>query len=169
MKIFFRLFVLVVILPGISPKPIQAQNQELNTRFGLGFNAMLSTADGIGIGVRGRASAPVTMDLSLAVDLGVTGFTLGGRDDASYVFDPQVSAIVTMPVRGERAPYLMGGFGAYVPFAGGDGNTGPTLHGGIGWVRLFNDMTIFYEINPALILGKNRVDIAVPARLGLIF
>ncbi|WP_243664658.1 hypothetical protein [Rhodothermus marinus] len=38
-------------------------------RVGLGFNALLTTAEGLGLGVRTRAAAPVSADLSLAVDL----------------------------------------------------------------------------------------------------
>ena len=54
-----------------------------------------------------------------AAGLGVAGFILGGRDDASYVFTPQASVIVTLPPEGDRAPYLLFGVGGYFPFSAG--------------------------------------------------
>ncbi len=139
-------------------------------RFGLGFNTMLSTADALGFGFRGRASAPVNQDLSLAVDLGFTGFVLGGRRDATYVFDPQVSAIITLPPRGDRAPYIIAGMGAYVPLSNEDKSVnGPTIHLGAGWVQLLRETTFFYEVNPAIIVGEDNIHLAIPFRIGVIF
>jgi hypothetical protein len=57
--------------------------QELEPRFGMGVNGVISTLDGLGFGFRGRASAPINADFSLAVDIGFTGFILGGRDRAT--------------------------------------------------------------------------------------
>ncbi len=171
MKRTARLFVLAALLvAGWALRPAHpATAQPLEPRFGVGFNGMLSTADGFGLGFRGRVSAPVNSDLSFALDLGLTGFVLRGRDDATYVFDPQLSAIVTLPSRGRRAPYLLGGLGAYVSFKDGNNDGGPTLHGGIGWVQTLNETTIFYEIDPALIVGERAVDIVLPLRIGIIF
>ncbi len=146
-----------------------AQSQTLDPRFGFGFNMLLSSEDGIGLGLRGRASAPINADLSFGVDLGFTGFVLEGRDDASYLFDPQVSAIVTLP--GIRtAPYFIGGLGAHIPLDDDDSQaeSGPTIHLGVGWVRALSETTIFYEINPALIIGQENVSIALPFRVGVI-
>ena len=149
----------------------QATAQELRPRFGLGFNATLATTNGVlGLGLRGRISAPVNPDLSFAIDLGLTGFVLRGRDDATYVFDPQVSAIVTLNAQGNRSPYIIGGIGAYVPFGdSADNDGGPTLHGGFGWVQTLQSTTLFYEINPALIIGKSAVDLVLPFRIGVLF
>ena len=142
-----------VLALGASSRPAAVAAQNLSPRFGLGFNTLLSTADGLGLGFRGRASAPVNADLSLAVDLGLTGFVLKGRDEATYVFDPQVSAIVTLPASRDRAPYILGGLGAYVAFGENDTDGGPTIHGGIGWIQSLRETTIFYEVDPALIVG----------------
>jgi len=169
-----RLLTLLPILAAawVLPPAQQAAAQEVRPRFGLGFNTTLTTADGVlGLGLRGRASAPVNADLSFAVDLGVTGFILGGRDDATYVFDPQVSAIVTLNARQQRTPYIIGGIGAYIPF-GNDSNDedgGPTLHGGFGWVQALENTTLFYEINPALVIGETAIDLVLPFRIGIIF
>ena len=130
---------------------------------------MFSTTEGVGLSFRGRASAPVNADLSFAIDLGLTGFVLEGRDEASYVFDPQVSAIITLP--GIRtAPYLLAGVGAFVPIESENtSNSGPVVHFGVGWVRALNETTLFYEINPELVIAKEQVEFAFPIRVGLIF
>ena len=141
----------------------------MRPRVGLGFNMLLSTQDGLGIGFRGRASAPINTDLSFAIDLGFTGFVFEGRDDASYIFDPQVSAIVTLP--GIRtAPYFLGGLGAFIPLTDADDKIyGPSIHLGVGWVRSLNETTLYYEVNPALIVGESRSTVALPLRVGVIF
>lgn len=168
---FTRLTLFVLLIPGLlialAPRDAAAQTEP---RFGLGFNGLLSSIDGLGLGFRGRVAVPMNQDLSFAIDLGLTGFILGGRDDATYVFDPQVSAIVTLPGRSARAPYILGGLGAYIPFSDKDKDEGgPTLHGGVGWVRTLNETTLFYEIDPALVIGKEAVDVIFPFRIGIIF
>lgn len=150
-----------------------ATAQELDPRFGFGFTTMVSTYDGLGLGFRGRVSAPLTMDISLGIDAGFTGFVLGGYDDASYVFDPQVSAIINLPSQRSRLMYVLFGLGGYVPLGNSDsradGKHGPTLHGGVGWVHALNESSLFYEFNPALVVGRKDVALAVPFRIGLIF
>lgn len=161
------LVVLLLCLAGAAPG---AAAQDLTPRFGIGFNTLLSTADGLGMGFRGRASAPVNADLSMAVDMGFTGFVLRGRRDATYIFDPQVSAIINLPTRRNQLMYVLFGLGAYVPVGeGNDGQNGPTLHLGIGWVRALNESSFYYELDPALVIGEESVDLAFPIRIGLIF
>lgn len=151
------------------PAPARAQAQDLNPRFGMGVNTMAS-AQGLGFGLRGRVSAPLNTDLSLALDLGVTGFFLRGRDDASYVFDPQASAIINVPYVSRRFNYLLVGLGGYVAFdSEGDSSGGPTVHFGVGKATVLNETTLFYEVNPALIIGEQRLGVALPFRIGIIF
>lgn len=140
-------------------------------RFGIGFNSMLSTADGFGLGFRGRASAPVNRDLSIGIDVGFTGFVLNGRRNAEYVFEPQLSAIINLPQRGDQAAYILFGLGGYVPFGRDtdDQQNGPTIHLGLGWVHALQETSLFYEINPALIIGERSMGLAIPARIGIIF
>ncbi|GIV61339.1 MAG: hypothetical protein KatS3mg044_0205 [Rhodothermaceae bacterium] len=166
-KQFIVLSFALIALSMPLTTPVQAQS--MAPRFGLGFATMLSTEDGLGLGFHGRASAPVNADLSFAVDLGFVGFILEGRDEATYIFDPQVSAIITLP--GVRsAPYVLGGVGGYIPLNDKDRTvSGPTIHLGIGWVRALNETSLFYELNPALIIGETNVQFALPFRLGLIF
>lgn len=173
MKFASRLVILTVLL--LSGRSFFSVNivhaQDMRPRFGVGFGTMLSTSDGLGIGFRGRASAPVNSDISLAVDLGFTGFILGGRSDATYVFDPQASIIVNLPYRSHTLAYALFGIGGYIPVGNniGDKINGPTLHLGIGWVHTLHDTALFYELNPAMIIGENGIDLAFPIRVGLIF
>lgn len=163
---------LLVALALLALPRASAQAQDLSPRFGAGFNAMVSTEDGFGIGARFRGSAPVNRDLSIGIDLGLTGFIFEGRDDASYVADPQISVIVTLPSStSERLTYFVGGVGAYLPFQDGstNGNAAPTLHFGIGRVRPLTDTSVFYEVNPAIIIGENSVNLLLPVRVGVIF
>lgn len=163
-----RIPALLVLFATLSPQ--RAPAQDLTPRFGLGVHTMLSSADGFGLGVRGRASVPVNADISAAADVGFTGFILGGRRDAAYIFDPQLSAIVSLPTSPDRLTYVMFGLGAYAPVGDDDdGVSGPTIHLGIGWVRALRESSFFYEIDPALIVGEDRVDVAVPLRIGVIF
>lgn len=168
-RIAFPLLLAVALLALPSRS---APAQDLSPRFGAGFNAMISTEDGFGIGARFRGSAPVNRDLSIGIDLGITGFIFKGRDDASYVADPQVSAIVTLPnSTSERLTYFLGGVGAYLPFENGstNGNAAPTLHFGAGRVRPLTDTSVFYEFNPAIIIGEDSVNLLLPVRVGVIF
>jgi hypothetical protein len=165
--------ILLLLLWRGSIQSESATAQELNPRFGVGFSTMVSTYDGLGLGFRGRASAPLTMDFSLGIDAGFTGFVLGGYDDASYIFDPQVSAIINLPSRRSRLMYVLFGLGGYVPLGNTDGRAegkhGPTLHGGVGWVHALNESSLFYEFNPALVVGRKNVALVFPFRIGLIF
>jgi hypothetical protein len=135
---------------------------------GLGFTTVLSSDDGLGFGFRSRISAPVRADLSFALDLGAAAFILEGRDTATYIFDPQVSAIITFPGT-SRATYLLGGVGGYIPFSDqGRSEGGPTLHFGIGWAKPLSETLLYYEFDPALIIKKSSVSVAFPFRIGII-
>jgi len=153
--------------------PAQAQRPELQPRFGGGFDGVLSVSpgsllqSGIGIGVRGRVSFPVNADLSVAADAGLAGFFLSGRDGATYLFNPQISGIVTMPALG-RSQYVLGGLSWYAPLGAG-GTGGPAIHGGLGWVTPLQESALYFEVNPALVIGQEAVGLVVPARVGVIF
>ena len=163
----FVLF-LVLCMTALATRPVAGQ--PLSPRWGLGFNTMISSEESgvFGFGIRGRASFPYNQDLSFAASAGFTGFVLSGYEDGSFVFDPQVSAIITLPSQGRFATYFLGGFGSYLTTSD-SGLSGITLHLGLGRVQLLNETTIFYEVNPALIIGSSRVGGAVPIRVGIIF
>jgi hypothetical protein len=152
-----------------------AQSGGLAPRFGVGFDALVSVAsgdvleDGFGMGVRGRASFPINADFSAAVGAGFAGFLLGGRDDATYLFNPQLSGILTLPRSPNWARYLVGGFGGYFPLGDSEAEGGPALHLGLGWVRPLQETSLYVEIDPALIIGDTRTALVVPARIGVIF
>ena len=161
--------IVVLLLIFSMGSSVSSSAQLTNSRFGLGFNTLLSADNGLGMGFRGRISTPINADLSFGLDAGITGFILGGRGDATWVIDPQVSLIVTLPGV-ERAPYFLFGLGAMLdPSDSGDTLTGPTLHGGIGWVKPLRESVLFYELNPALVIGREKVSASIPFRIGVIF
>ncbi len=164
-----RILAMALLAATCALSAPNAEAQLADSRLGLGFNALLSAENGFGMGFRGRLSTPINADLSFALDAGLTGFILGGRDDATWIFDPQASVIVTLPGI-EKAPYLLTGIGGYLdPSDSGDTLTGPTLHVGIGWVKPLRESVLFYEVVPALVIGATKVAVAIPFRIGVIF
>lgn len=161
--------IIIVFLLAVGTFVPTAHAQDLDPRFGFGFNSMVSTADGLGFGFRARAAAPVSVDLSFAIDVGTTGFFLGGFEESDWIFDPQLSAILTLDGI-TRAPYIIGGIGGYIPVTN-DSTTkgGPTLHGGFGYVKQLNETSLFYEINPAIVIEKTEIELIIPFRIGVIF
>lgn len=149
--------------------------QELNPRLGLGFNTVFSTSEGLGFGFTGRLSLPMNSDLSLAGSLTGTGYILGGRDEAVYVLQPQVSAIVTLTGTARSAPYVLVGLGGYLPISTPDGEDaddpadGPVLHFGYGRVQLLRETSFYWEVNPGLVIQSTSVGLVVPLRVGVIF
>ncbi|MBO6576293.1 MAG: hypothetical protein JJ896_16400 [Rhodothermales bacterium] len=147
-----------------------ASAQATPPALGLGFQTTLSSTEGLGVGLRGRASWAVNADLSMALGAGMTGFVLEGRDEATYLLDPQASVIVTLNDSGNRTPYILGGIGAAIPVnSGSNAENGPTLHFGMGYVQGLRDTILFYEINPAMIVGENEISFNIPFRIGVIF
>jgi hypothetical protein len=168
-------FTLSVLAVCLFVSPAFAQSGGLAPRFGVGFDALVSVAsgdvleDGFGLGVRGRASFPINADFSASVGAGFAGFLLGGRDDATYLFNPQISGILTLPRSPNWARYLIGGIGGYFPLGDSDAEGGPALHLGLGWVRPLQETSLYVEIDPSIIIGETRTAFVVPARVGVIF
>ena len=139
-------------------------------RIGAGLDALvipLRAGDvdpGVGLGLRGRVALPINSDLSAAGSVGVTANLAGS---AVLTAAPQVSLIVGLPGEGPTGRYVMGGFGALVPFSGGGG--GGTLHVGFGWTVPLSETEIYFEVNPAVVVGSSDVTVAVPLRAGFIF
>lgn len=155
----------------------QVADAQRAVRIGVGFDALFGlpsqevVPEGFGIGIRGRAAVPVNADLSFAGGLGLAGFILGGEDEASYVVNPQVSAIVTLPGSGS-ARYIIGGFGGFIPLSNdefGDPNGGWAIHGGIGWAIPLRETSLYVEVNPSLVIGSDETTVVIPARIGVIF
>lgn len=122
--------------------------------------------DGAAIGLRGRVALPVNADVSVAASVGVSTHLFDGRNDADTVLNPQVSAIVTLP-GGSAARYVLGGLGGFVPFSGGGG--GPSLHVGYGVAIPLYESSLFFEINPSLIIGEEETTPVLALRGGVIF
>ena len=106
--------------------------------------AQETTSPRFGLGFTGVASTEES-------DAGVVGFGVRGR--LSYPLNADLSF----------------GAGAYVPFASDEGLNGPTIHAGYGRVFLLSESTFFWEFDPAVIVGFNRIGLAVPLRVGVIF
>ena len=168
-----RLHLAVLLLVSswlLLPPKSTAQDRLLETRFGIGLNTVLSVNNGFGLGFRGRVSSPVNSDFSLAIGMGFTGFVLRGRDDASFVFDPQLSGIINIPQQGEAQVYLLAGIGAFVPISAASSNeSGPLIHFGIGRVEPLRESSFYDEINPAVVIGETKVEFVLPFRVGIIF
>ncbi len=169
-RFFLALAFLTVAAQG-AVSPVRAQNEAPNTpsQFGVSLNTLYSTEHGVGVGFRGRGAIPVNADISTALELGLTGFVFDGWKGADYLFDPQISLIITPPPARRRAAYFFFGMGAYLPLAGSKDLSGPTMHIGIGRAHGFGESAMFYEISPALIIGSDRLGFLLPLRIGLIF
>lgn len=177
MKIVRFLFVLAVCAVSVQLAAPRACAQDAaptpapvkSPRYGMSINALYSTPQGVGMGIRGRASMPINADISTALDLGFTGFVLEGWRGADYLFEPQISLIITPPPERLRAGYIFLGMGGYLPLAGNKDTSGPTIHIGLGRAHGFGESAVFYEINPALIIGSEKLGFLLPVRLGIIF
>ena len=157
--------------------PALAAAQDLQPRFGAGFDAVLAppgqdvVPEGFGIGLRARAAIPVNADLSFAAGVGIVGFVLSGQDDARYLLNPQISGILTLP-RARWAGYFIGGFGGMIPLSNDPPNLvegGFTVHGGIGWALPLSETSLYVEIDPSLVIGESSTTVVLPLRAGVIF
>lgn len=165
-----RFLVPVFLALGLLVVPVDRAHAQQQPRFGVGLQLIGTTIDGnVGPGLRFRSSVPINQDLSLGLDAGFTGYIFGGRDDAAYAFDPQVSLIVTLPGSSRERLYVLGGAGAYVPFGQTDAESGPTVHAGVGKVWLLNESSFFFEFDPALFVGARETHVVLPVRIGVIF
>lgn len=153
--------------------PAQAQSYALAPpRIGAGFETYVAfpnqrvIPEGVAVGLRVRAALPVNADLSVAASLGLAAHLWDGSENARWVANPQTSLIVTLPSRGS-VRYIFGGFGGFLPFEGGGG--APTLHLGVGTAVPLRDTSVFFEVNPSLLVGETETTAVVAARAGVIF
>lgn len=165
-----RLSVLLVTLGLMLSLSSPTLAQDGQSRFGLGIQALGSTAGGnVGPGLHFRASTPLNSDVSLAVGSGLTGFVFRGRDDAAFAIDPQVSTIVSFSTARTQDMYVLGGAGAYVPFGNTNAESGPTFNLGIGRVWPLQESSLYVEFNPGLLVGEDTTHLVFPIRIGVIF
>ncbi|HHP7238672.1 hypothetical protein [Longibacter sp.] len=149
---------------------VETADAQSEPRFGIGFQMMASSIeDNVGPGIRFRASAPINRDLSVSIGSAFTGYVFEGQDEATYALDPTASLIVTMPVMGGRGTYFLGGVGAYVPLGDNAPEAAPFFHFGFGRVWLLRDTSIFFEVDPALVIGEDTSNVLFPVRVGVIF
>ncbi len=168
---FFLAFAFLALIAQSTIPLARAQDeaQARTSQFGISLNTLYSTEHGVGMGFRGRAAIPINADISTALELGLAGFVFEGWKGADYLFDPQISLIITPPPTRLRATYFFFGMGGYLPLAGNKDLSGPTIHIGVGRVHGFGESAMFYEISPTLIIGSDRLGFLAPFRIGLIF
>lgn len=164
---------LSVVLAVLFFAPAQAQ--ELDPRFGFGIELMINPADeslsddALGLGFRFRSSVPMNDDVSLAAGLGIASFLLSGEENAEYLMNPQLSAILTLPREG-WSPYILVGLGGWFPFSERDEAEGAfALHAGYGLAKRLSDTSVFVEANPNLIVRPASTLLILPLRIGIIF
>lgn len=161
------------LLSVLAAGPAAAQSYALAPpRIGAGFEVygalpnQTVLPEGVAVGLRLRAALPVNADLSVAGSLGVAAHLWDGAANARWVLNPQTSLIVTLPSRGS-VRYAFGGFGGFLPLDGGGG--APSLHLGAGTAIPLNDTSLFFEVNPSLLVGESETTAVVAARAGVIF
>lgn len=156
---------LVLLAALVAALPAVAQTSP--ARIGAGIDAVIvpvragDVDPGVGLGVRGRVALPINADLSAAASAGLSANLAG---NAELTATPQVSLIVTLA---DRRKYLLGGFGGFVPLSGGGG--GATIHAGIGTAVPLSETSLYFELNPALVVGSSETTVVIPARVGVIF
>lgn len=168
------LVVFGAILPGSVWPDAHAQN-----RYGGGLQATGSTAaQGIGPALHFRTSFPMNRDFSLGLGGTLTGFIFEGEN--AYALDTEASLIVTLPNPSRRSFYFLGGAGYHVPMGGrydapsavsGDLGVGqgPTFHAGLGSVWKLSATSLYLEVTPTLFFRRERSDVLLPLRIGVIF
>ena len=149
-----------------------AHAQSMTPRIGFGLSGTMTTDSDnpFGLGIHVRGSLPVNPDLSFAAGAGFTGFVLGGREDASYYATPHLVAIITLNSLNPRSPYVVFGGGGYLPVGGKEENRdgGPLLQGGMGWATSLQQTSIYLEVTPSLVIGKNASRIVMPVKVGVV-
>ena len=164
---------LVALVALLLITPAAAQAYLAPPRIGAGFETYVALPEqrlipeGVAVGMRLRTALPVNADLSVAGSLGLAAHLWEGSANARWVLNPQMSLIVTLPSRGS-VRYVFGGFGGYLPLDG-DFPGAPTLHIGVGTAVPLNDTSVFFEINPSLLVGEDETTGVLAARAGVIF
>ena len=163
-------FVLLLLLGLLAPdSSIHAQARR--PAIGIGFGTLATTGKSpVGLSFDTRLSWAINTDFSLAGGASFVGYVFDGRDDAAYFLLPQASAIIKLDATNLRAPYILAGFGGYMPVGGSDRSdeSGPTVHGGIGWMVGLQASVVYIEVNPTLIIARDVADIMLPVRLGVV-
>jgi len=150
-------------------------------RFGGGLQLAGSTAaQDTGPGLHLRTSIPMNREFSLGLGGTFTGFLFGGNEQGAYAMDMNASIIVTWPNPTPSSLYMLGGAGYHLPMGdryrdpsattgGLEVKSGPTFHVGLGHVWQLESISLYVELAPTLFFRRERSDVMVPLRGGVIF
>lgn len=150
-------------------------------RFGGGLQLAGSTAaKDVGPGLHLRTSIPLNREFSLGLGSTFTGFLFSGNEQGAYAMDMDASIIVTWPNPTPRSLYMLGGAGYHLPmgdrYRDSSATTGslaveggPTFHVGLGHVWQLEAISLYVELAPTLFFRRERSDVVVPLRGGIIF
>lgn len=138
---------------------------------GIGLSTLATTGQTpVGLGFDTRLSWSINADFSVAAGNSFVGYVFGGRDEAAYFLLPQASAIIRLDAMNASAPYILAGLGGYFPVSGDEreDESGPTVHGGIGWMTALQATAVYIEVNPTLVVARKAADFLLPLRFGVI-
>ncbi len=161
---------LLLLLASSLSSPAHGQQHPQRIGFGLTTTVTTDFAEPVGLGLHVRWAYPVNSDLSFAAHGGFAGFVLGGRDNAKWYATPQALAILTLQAGNPGSPYVMLGVGGYLDLGGSNDASeegGPTLSGGIGWAYQLRNTSVYVEIAPALVIGREASRVILPLRVGV--
>ena len=167
MRITLAFFLTLALFAPDSSTNAQARRPAI----GIGFSTLATTGQNpVGLGFDTRLSWSLNVDFSVAAGASLVGYIFDGRDEAAYFLLPQASAIVKLDAFNVRAPYVLAGLGGYLPVSGDDrkDESGPTVHGGIGWMIALEATAVYIEVNPTLVVARKAADFLLPLRFGVI-
>jgi hypothetical protein len=160
---------LVVGAGGVS----DSLAQEMRAKFGLGVGMVANPTDDdladddIGLSVIGRISKPLNTDVSLAGTLGFYAFAFNGTETADYIFNPELSLVVTLNGY-SRFPYLLVGAGGLFP-TDGDEEARFGAHAGYGLAWPLTSVSVFLEAKPTIAFQESGTTFVIPVTVGMIF
>ena len=170
----------VVFILGLLLWGGGAATGDAQPRYGGGLQLMGSTVvQGVGPGLHVRGSVPINHEFSLGGGATVT-WLAGGTEGGAYALDLEASLLLTLPNSTNSSPYFLGGIGYHRPIGNGYADTtavsgtldavgGPTFHVGLGKVWRLQAVSVYVELTPTLFFRRERTDLLVPLRGGIIF
>jgi len=162
-----------VLLAMVAATASNTLAQDTRPKFGLGVGFVANPTDDdlanddVGLAVRGRISKPMNSDVSLAGSVGLYAFAFNGTETADYVFNPELSLVVTLN-GASRFPYLLVGAGGLFP-TDGDKSARFAAHAGYGIAWPLTSVSVFLEVTPTIAFQESSTTFVIPLMVGMIF